>query len=241
VGSEKSSALPLEKLDNVNESTSVETLLAVAQPKKAPETVDPVKTDQPQVKKHTVAEAESLSDIAKLHDIEWKKIYDKNTSIDNPDVIVPGAVLTIPTDDEVVEPRELPVVPKPAPVTTTRRSTVSSTNAVKTTSAPRQVVRGSSSGNLYAPGNCTWHAKSMRPDMPNNLGNARTWVARAAAQGMATGTTPRVGAIAQRNNHVAYVTGVNGDGTINISDMNYRSLYAVTYRTVPANQWSYIY
>jgi len=58
---------------------------------------------------------------------------------------------------------------------------------------------------------------------------------------MATGSAPRVGAIAQRGNHVGYVTGVNGDGTINISDMNYRSLYAVTYRTVPANQWSYIY
>jgi surface antigen len=58
---------------------------------------------------------------------------------------------------------------------------------------------------------------------------------------MATGSAPRVGAIAQRHNHVAYVTGVNGDGTINISDMNYRSLYAVTYRTVPANQWLFIY
>jgi len=240
VSSEKSSALPLEKLDNHNETTSVDTLLAVAEPRKISETIKEKEIEEkvaPVELKHTVAESESLSDIAKLHNVSWKKIYDKNIAIENPDVINPGDELVIPTAEEVVEARELPVVEPPVIASSLK----SGTNATSTQTAPARVSRGSVSGNLYAPGNCTWYAKSMRPDMPNNLGNARTWVSRAASQGMATGSAPRVGAIAQRNNHVAYVTGINSGGTINISDMNYRTLYAVTYRTVPANQWSYIY
>ena len=240
LGSENTSALPLEKLDNISETTSVDTLLAVAEPKIEAESIDEPKIEAPKEKKHTIEKIENLSDIAKVHDVSWKKIYDKNEVVKNPDVINPGEVLVIPTKEEEVPARELPVEVKVAPVvrTATVNKVATSSSA---TPAPRQVVRGTSSGNLYTAGNCTWHAKSMRPDMPNNLGNAYSWVSRAAAQGMATGSSPRVGAIAQRNNHVAYVTGVNGDGTINISDMNYRSLYAVTYRTVPAKQWSYIY
>jgi len=96
-------------------------------------------------------------------------------------------------------------------------------------------------GNLYAPGNCTFFAKSMRPDLPNNLGNADTWTVRARNQGFATGATPRVGAIGQKGMHVVYVTGVNSDGTFNLSEWNYRSLYTQTNRTVSSAGWSFIY
>lgn len=101
-----------------------------------------------------------------------------------------------------------------------------------------------SAGNTYAPGNCTWYAKSKRPDLPNNLGNANTWYQNAAAQGFNVGTAPKKGAIAQAINemHVAYVEGVSLDGsTVTISEMNYGGLYRMNTRTVPASQFIYIY
>jgi peptidoglycan DL-endopeptidase CwlO len=77
--------------------------------------------------------------------------------------------------------------------------------------------------------------------LPNNLGNANTWVARAAAQGIPTGSAPRVGAIGQQGMHVVYVESVNGDGTVTVSEMNFRGRYVISSRTVPASTFRYIY
>ena len=65
----------------------------------------------------------------------------------------------------------------------------------------------------------------------------------AAAQGYATGTTPRAGAIAEMPGHVAYVESVNGDGTLVISEMNGPAGFGVVgTRTVPASTYfGYIY
>ena len=105
---------------------------------------------------------------------------------------------------------------------------------------------GDSGGNLYTPGNCTWYAKSRRPDLPNNLGNANTWYARAAAQGWNVGLTPKKGAVATSTagwaGHVAYVEGVSLDGQfVTISEMNYRGLYSMFRRTVHYSEFQYIY
>lgn len=203
-----------------------------------------IEAEEPLPTTHTIKENETLSDIAKLYDTTWQRLYDKNTSIDNPDVVEVGTELDIPSPDEELESRELPVIePSPvvAPATPASSSAQNANATVVRASAP--APRGSSSGNLYAAGNCTWHVKSLRPDLPNNLGNANTWAARAAAQGIPTGSTPRVGAAAQFKGrmHVAYVTAVNGDGTVTISEMNYRNLYEVTSRVVPASALTYIY
>ena len=105
---------------------------------------------------------------------------------------------------------------------------------------------GNSSGNMYAPGNCTWYAKSMRPDLPNNLGNANTWYANAAAMGWNVGSTPKKGAVATTTagglGHVAYVIGVSLDGQeVTIREMNYRGLYNMNTRTVHYTAFNYIY
>lgn len=101
-------------------------------------------------------------------------------------------------------------------------------------------------GNLYTPGNCTWWAKSKRPDLPNNLGNANTWYGRAQAQGWNVGFTPKKGAVATTTagwaGHVAYVEGVSVDGQyVTISEMNREGLYVVSYRTVYYTEFQYIY
>lgn len=111
----------------------------------------------------------------------------------------------------------------------------------KVTSSASSYVRSSGvAGNTYSPGYCTWYAKNMRPDLPNNLGNADTWVARAAAQGLPTGSEPRVGAIGQQGMHVVYVEAVDGD-MVTISEMNYHGLWSMNTRTVSASSFSYIY
>lgn len=89
------------------------------------------------------------------------------------------------------------------------------------------LFRGSSAGNGYAYGYCTFYAKNMRPDLPNQLGNANTWYARAAAMGIPVGSTPRAGAIFQTSiggggyGHVGYIESVDYEtGTVTYSDMN---------------------
>lgn len=103
-----------------------------------------------------------------------------------------------------------------------------------------------SAGNTYTPGNCTWYAKSRRPDIPNSLGNANTWYSRAAALGWNVGLTPKKGAVATTTagwaGHVAYVEGVSLDGIwVTISEMNYFGLYSMNTRTVHYTEFKYIY
>lgn len=105
---------------------------------------------------------------------------------------------------------------------------------------------GDSRGNLYTAGYCTWYVKNRRADIPNNLGNANTWYARAAAQGWNVGLTPKKGAVATSTSgpdgHVAYVEGVSLDGQwATISEMNYRGLYSMNTRVVHYTEFRYIY
>lgn len=129
---------------------------------------------------------------------------------------------------------------KPGAITTAAKITTPSQTQPIAAAGP--IYRASSSGNTYAWGYCTWYAKSMRPDLPNNLGNGGQWVANAARQGFATGSTPRAGAIGEQPGHVVYVKSVNKNGTVNISEMNYNGgVGVVHHRTVPASMFRYIY
>jgi surface antigen len=82
--------------------------------------------------------------------------------------------------------------------------------------------------NGYDYGWCTWYAANRRNQMgnpvPGNLGNANTWAALAASFGIATGPSPRAGAVAMKHarapGHVGVVESVNGDGSFWMSEMN---------------------
>lgn len=103
------------------------------------------------------------------------------------------------------------------------------------------VASASTSGNAYDYGYCTWYVKSRRPDLPNNLGNADTWVYGAQTHGIPTGTEPEEGAVGQQGMHVVYVEKVNTDGTVFISEMNFAGWDVISHRTVPASSFTYIY
>jgi surface antigen len=257
VSSEGAGAATLQNNDATDTSDTIVRMVAVAETSKSSflkladedELETQIDTINPEIgvvepKKHRVEKGESLVKIADKYNIQWKRIFNKNITIDNPDVINAGDELVIPADDEVLEDRVIvvvvpePVVASPAP----RRAAASEARAARPQVKQQATTsRGDSSGNRYTAGYCTWYVKNRRPDVPNNLGNASTWVSRAAAQGMATGSTPQVGAVGQQGNHVVYIESVNGDGTVTVSDMNWSGLYVITTRTVPASNFLYIY
>lgn len=103
-----------------------------------------------------------------------------------------------------------------------------------------------SSGNTYVWGNCTYYAKSMRPDASNSWGNANTWYSRAQAQGWNVGLKAKKGAIATTTEgywgHVAYVQKVTLDGQwVTITEMNYAGLNVVSSRVAHYTEFRYIY
>lgn len=230
--SAKAEAASIDLLTINNTEPAMEQLLAVADIPTT-EIATEEKALGPIVTEHTVVENETLSDIAKQYETTWKRLYDKNESLVSPDIINPGEIIVIPMPEE-----ELVARPLPEPVVIKRKV---ADNTAKTTNTSTVSAPATSSGNKYVAGYCTWYVKNKRPDLPNNLGNAITWVSRAAAQGLSTGSTPAVGAVGQQGNHVVYVTGVNGDGTVTISEMNFDGWNVVSSRTVPASNFSYIY
>ncbi|MBI4022926.1 CHAP domain-containing protein [Candidatus Berkelbacteria bacterium] len=104
--------------------------------------------------------------------------------------------------------------------------------------APVSPAPSVTAGNTYAYGYCTWWAKTKRPDLPNQLGNAYSWLGRARAQGLPTGNEPRVGAIVvtaeSRLGHVGYIEAVEGDEIV-VSDMNIVGWNTVSKRRMKAS------
>lgn len=220
---------------------ALEILTKKAEPKPEPQPVAPTP------KEYVVVDKDNLSKIATAQNTTWVRLWQKNTNIEHPDRIKVGDKLVIPTADEQLADRPLPVEPVQAVISPVApiapQRTAPAPNAAKKapTAAPR---RGAVSGNTYEPGQCTWYVKNRRPDLPNNLGNADTWYARARAQGMAVGTTPVAGAAAPRKvgMHVVYVEAVHSDGTITISEMNYNYVpYSTRTKIASASDYYYIY
>ena len=192
----------------------------VVEPLELPKSTKP---EPPKIIEYTVVEGDNLTKIAGANSTTWLRLWQKNTGINDPDLININDKLIIPGADEVLADRPVPI------------------NAPVAAKALAAIPRGISAGNTYSYGYCTWYVKNRRPDLPNNLGNAETWYSRAAAQGLSVGSTPVVGAVGQRGNHVVYVEAVNGDGTILISEMNYQAWNVQSSRTANASEFRYIY
>lgn len=96
---------------------------------------------------------------------------------------------------------------------------------------------------LYAWGNCTWWAAMRRSQVgqpiPNSWGNAASWAYRAIRDGYVVDHHPAPGAIMQLAGtdyglgHVAFVEGVDPDGTWHISEMNVLGLDLIDNKTEP--------
>lgn len=100
---------------------------------------------------------------------------------------------------------------------------ISSGTTVTGSVAP--VVSGTA--NSYPTGQCTWGVKSLAPWVGDYWGNAGQWIQSAQAAGFRTGTKPVPGAVAVWPSdgggygHVAYVTDVQSETSIQVSESNY--------------------
>lgn len=212
--------------------------LMVLEPKPSPAIT--VKVDEPKVQPvqepkkpepviYLVVEGDNLSKIGTAYNVEWQRLWAKNTQLTNPDLIHIGDKITIPEPSEQLQ-RDIPAAVALPAVT-------------PGVVAAKPVYDG---GNTYDYGYCTWYVKNRRgASLPNGLGNANTWYSRAAGMGLAVGSEPKPGAVGTTTRgslgHVVYVESVNGDGTINISEMNYQGWGVTSYRTARAGEFLYIY
>jgi LysM repeat protein len=93
---------------------------------------------------------------------------------------------------------------------------------------------GSTAGNPFPYGQCTWWAYHMKP-VPWS-GNAIEWYAQAQRYGWLVGRAARPGSIMvsaeSYYGHVAYVESVNSDGSWTVSEMNYLGVGRVDQRTI---------
>lgn len=189
--------------------------------------------------KYKIKEGDTLIKIAKKYNTTWQRLFYKNKKITHPDDVKKGIVIVIPSKSEKLKARKVPV--RASSIYTTPTYTSSSNTPYK---ASTSVIQANSAGNTYDYGYCTWFVKNMRPDLPNNLGNAITWLSMAQAQGFSTGSTPKVGAVAWEPisslGHVAYVIAVNGS-SVTVSEMNYGGWGVQTTRETTANSFQYIY
>lgn len=205
------------------------------------------RSKEPKAKIVTVKAGDTLTSIAKKHKTTYVKLYNANDNIANPDAIDVGDKIKIPKRDEKLPNRfsEYTAVAAPATQAAANQYAAAGYTPVYSqtyTPGSQAVYATDSAGNTYFKGYCTWYAKDRRPDLPNRLGNGGQWTANAAAQGFATGSKPRVGAVAETSGHVAYVEAVHGDGTITISEMNGTAGFGkVGSRKVSASNYSYIY
>lgn len=104
--------------------------------------------------------------------------------------------------------------------------------------------------NGYDCGWCTWwvayrRAQIGRP-VPDDLGDAYSWVDLAPSNGLAVGLKPEPGAVIwfPGMDHVGFVESVGADGSAYISEMHVSGYNQVTYRTIPAadvGEYKYIY
>ena len=182
---------------------------------------------------HTVSAADTVDSIAQQYQATAEQITAFN------DLELSG----LKEGAQIVVPNGV----KPAPIAqpSRRSSTSSPSSAAGFSFGDGGAVYA---GNSYAYGYCTYYAYNKRAAagkvIGSNWGNATTWASLARASGFAVDKTPRAGDVFQSSGgwggygHVGYVEGVNEDGSIYVSEMNYAGWNRVSTRTISASQVS---
>lgn len=164
---------------------------------------------------HVVQAGESFYSIAGLYGMDPISLASQNgrTLFD---LINPGDVLQVQTS------QVLAVTPVTQPLNT------NSYDPYGTQDVEGVILQTPTAyGNSFPIGQCTWAVKELAPWVNNWWGNAKDWDENAVAyNGYAVGTLPAVGAIAVWDGgdfgHVAYVTAVASETSIQVSEANYR-------------------
>lgn len=169
----------------------------------------------------TVKSGDTLSSIAEAHQTTWVRLFNANDALANPNTLLVGDKIRVPSADEKLVDRYTQFVAEqtaaaPAPATTQA--------APQTTTTTRTYTSKPVNSSSYYVGNgmwCTDYVQSKRPDVPIYGNAGYNWISAAQADGKATGSAPRAGAVAVTNGHVAYVESVNSDGSYTVSEMGW--------------------
>lgn len=172
-----------------------------------------------------VKAGDTLSSIAKKYDLTYVELYNANKNIADPDMIDIGDKIRIPKKGEKLPDRfskhQAELVAAASVVTQTTQAIYQpATNNYVSQTYTTAPVNSSS----YYVGNgmwCTDYVHSKRPDVPIYSDAGMHWISAAQAEGKSTGSTPRAGAVAVMNGHVAYVEKVNSDGSYVVSEMGW--------------------
>lgn len=158
--------------------------------------LQPEEKKEEKPKTHIVKEKETLTTIAEAEDTTAERLFAKNKSIEDPDVIVVGQKLTIPQADEKLKKRGL--------------SSPDSKTAEKPLKTSHDGLLGSI-GYAKCGGNCV---KEPGVNSPHNGTNPTSWPVLS--------TTPTIGATALWTyNHTGVVTGIWSNGDIEVRHQNY--------------------
>lgn len=167
-------------------------------------------------------EGGTLQGLADKYGVTVKSILEVNNLVNGK--VNPGAVLLIPgaTPPENERPEFA-------------RASSAALRAIARSSSVRTLGRFADQvplvwGNNYAYGYCTWYAYNRRAQLGRPIrggwGNANTWASAAMRQGFRVSRTPQVGAVFQTTagyyGHVGVVEQIYPDGSIRVSEMNYR-------------------
>ncbi len=172
---------------------------------------------------YTTKDGDTLESIVSKYGSSVEQIISINNLDNGATTVAAGTKLLVPGGN-------LPKTEQPGYVSVTPAARAASSKS-KDTGAATTTYVPYANGNTYAYGYCTWYAYNRRIQMglslPSNLGNANTWDDRARMAGYRVDRTPSVGAIFQTDagyyGHVGVVERVNGDGTIEVSEMNNRA------------------
>lgn len=222
---------------------------------------------------HEVLEGETISSIARQYSISEDSIRWSN-SVSRNDTLTPTRIVFIPPIEgiiyEVVEGDTVEALAEEYRTSAQKIIAFNDTEIVGLEPGKKIVIPGGSivasaannyntsfsasyGFNSYAPGNCTWHTANrwaaVGKSLPQNLGNAATWVSRAKLAGLETGKVPRLHAAIQTSTsgwgHVGFVEELYPDGSIRMSEMNYNwRLYALRDKIISAEEartHNYIY
>ncbi len=195
---------------------------------------------------HIVQSGDTIDSIAKKYQADKDKIIAFN-SLPADGRLEDGESIVIP-DGKKEDTR--PVVPtRDTETGLSRRQYATSSGAGTATdisSGWKKLEGRAGSGHRFPYGYCTWYVAQKRY-VPWG-GNAGTWLYNAKVSGYRTGKSPAVGAIIVTTDsayygHVALVEKV-GDGSITVSEMNYKGWGKVNSRVISTSSRSikgYIY
>lgn len=211
-----------ENVTSTQEATSNEVVTPVDEGIKD-EVIYDSRNDVKPVEEETVNEIINIQDVPEVETVSRETVTEET----QPEVETPATETT----EEVSE--------QPASETKFEEEVQPAAEEVKTEETPKveaPVVPKALTNpindktNTYPIGQCTWGVKSLADWVGNYWGNANQWGESARKAGYTTGSTPQVGSVVVFPNvmyegvnygHVAYVTHVYDDGSIEVMEANY--------------------